>query len=152
SGSLIVTNQVEDLRTIPLELSGSIMVEAILDKGSQITAIQHNVWEKLGLPLLSNQTMVMESANASKEATLGLLRDLPARIGRSTFYLQVQVVENASYEMLLGQSFLTLTEARTHHYTNGDSHLTLLDPNTHDTFTIPTKPRVRQSPQSSSGF
>jgi hypothetical protein len=89
--------------------------------------------------------MVMESANSSREATLGLLRDLPVRIGRSTLYLQVQVVENASYEMLLGRPFLTLTEARTHHYTNGDSHITLLDPNLHDTFTIPTKPHIRQN-------
>ncbi|KAF9439955.1 hypothetical protein P691DRAFT_784123 [Macrolepiota fuliginosa MF-IS2] len=109
--SLIVANQVEDLRTIPLKLGGSIMVEAILDEGLQIMAIRCDVWEKLSLPLLSNQTMVMESANASKEVTLGLLRDLPACIGCSMFYLQVQVVKNVSYEMLLGQPFLTLTEA-----------------------------------------
>ncbi|KAF9440990.1 hypothetical protein P691DRAFT_815582, partial [Macrolepiota fuliginosa MF-IS2] len=100
--SLIIANQVKDLWTIPLELGGSVTVEAILDEGSQITAIQRDVWERLGLPLLSNQTMVMESANSSKEATLGLLHNLPAHIGRSTLYLQVQVVENASYEMLLG--------------------------------------------------
>ncbi|KAF9441235.1 hypothetical protein P691DRAFT_684634, partial [Macrolepiota fuliginosa MF-IS2] len=71
--------------------------------------------------------------------------DLPVHIGWNTFYLQVQVVENASYDMLLGQPFLTLTEACTHHYTTGDLHITLHDPNTHDTFTIPTKPHVRLS-------
>lgn len=151
-GPLVVANQVEELRTIPLELNGKLTVDAILDEGSQITAIRRDIWERLAFPLLSTQTMVMEAANSSKDSTLGLLRDLPARIGRSTFYLQVQVVENASYEMLLGRPFLTLTEARTHHYTNGDSHLTLVDPNTHDTFTIPTKPRIRQFQQSNSGF
>jgi hypothetical protein len=87
--------------------------------------------------------MIMESANSSRESTLGLLWDLPVQIRQSTFYLQVQVVENASYEMLLGRPFLTLTEAHTHYYTNSDSHITLLDPNSHNTFTIPTRPRIR---------
>lgn len=127
-------------------------MDAILDEGSQITAIQRDIWERLAFPLLSTQTMVMEAANSSKDATLGLLRDLPARIGCSIFYLQVQVVENASYEMLLGRPFLTLTEAHTHHYTNGDSHITLVDPNTHDTFTVPTKPCVQTPQQTHSGF
>ncbi|KAF7763893.1 hypothetical protein Agabi119p4_8430 [Agaricus bisporus var. burnettii] len=108
--SIIVANQTEDLRTITLELDGKVSVNAILDEGSQITAIRRDIWEKLGLPLLSNEKMIMESANSSREATMGLLRDLPARIGRSTFYLQVQVVENTSYEMLLGRPFVTTLE------------------------------------------
>jgi hypothetical protein len=155
SDSIIVATQIEDLHTIELELDGKISVNAILDEGSQITAIRKDIWEKLGLPLLSNEKMVMESANSSREATLGLLRDLPVRIGCCTFYLQVQVVVNVSYDMLLGRPFLTLTEAHTHHYSNGDSHITLVDPNSHDTFTILTKPQVRPSIQNKpigSGF
>jgi hypothetical protein len=79
-----------------------VSVDAILDEGSQITAIQRDIWEKLGLPLLSNEKMIMESANSSKESTLGLIQDLPVCIGCNIFYLQTQVVENASYDMLLG--------------------------------------------------
>lgn len=152
TSSLIVANKVEDLRTISLILNEQVTVDAILDEGSQISAVRRDVWEKLGLPLMTTETMIMESANASKDSTLGLLRDLPTRIGRNTFFLQVQVVENASYEMLLGRPFLTLTEARTHHYTSGESHITLRDPNTHDTFTIPTKSRVRPAIQPNAGF
>lgn len=96
--------------------------------------------------------MVMESANATKDTTLGLLRNLPVRIGNSTFYLQVQVFENAPYEMLLGHPFLTLTQAQTHHYSNGDSHITLLDPNTNESFTIPTAARIRGTIPKSTGF
>ncbi|KAF9440755.1 hypothetical protein P691DRAFT_686564, partial [Macrolepiota fuliginosa MF-IS2] len=113
-------------------------VNAILDEGSQVIGIQRDVWERLGLPLFSEQNMLMESANASKEMTLGLLRDLPVQIRSSMFYLQVQVFENVPYEMLLGQPFLTLTQAQTYHYSNGDSHITLLDPNTKETLIIPT--------------
>jgi hypothetical protein len=129
------------------------MVEAILDEGSQIIGIHHDIWEHLGLPLLKDHNILMESANATMEMTMGLLQDLPACIGDSTFYLQVQVFENAPYEMLLGQPFLTLTQVKTHHYHNGNSHITLLDPNTQETITIPTSTRICTSTKSKSpGF
>jgi hypothetical protein len=99
---IIVANHMEELRTIPLELDGKVSVDAILDEGSQIIGIRRDIWEKLGLPLSRDHTIVMESANATRESTMGLLRDLPVRIGSSVFYLQVQVFENAPYEMLLG--------------------------------------------------
>ena len=41
--------------------------------------------------------------------------------------------------MLLGQPFLTLTEANTQHYVNGDSHITLQDPNSKAIITLPTR-------------
>lgn len=89
--------------------------------------------------------MVMESANTSCEATIGLLLNLQVSIGNCNFYFQVQVVENASYEMLLGHPFLMLTQASTCHFSNGDSHITLVDPNTQAVITIPTKPCIRPS-------
>lgn len=147
---IIVANHIEELRTISLELDGKFSVNAILDEGSQIIGVRKDVWERLGLPVFKEQVMLMEAANATTEMTLGLIRDLPVRIGTCTFYLQVQVFENAPYEMLLGRPFLTLTQAQTHHYRNGDSHITLIDPNTRETITIPTSARNRSI--SSLGF
>ncbi|KAF9441792.1 hypothetical protein P691DRAFT_799071 [Macrolepiota fuliginosa MF-IS2] len=112
--------------------------------GSLVVASSIEDLQTIPLVLNEQETMMMESMNAMREALLGLLHDLPVRIGQNTFYLQVQVVENASYEMLLGRPFLTLTEAHTHHYSSGNSHITLQDPNTHDIFTVPTKPHVCQ--------
>lgn len=152
SNPIIVANHIEELRTIPLELDGQFVVNAILDEGSQIIGIRRDIWERLGLPLLKDHTILMESANVSTEMTLGLLRDLPVRIRPSTFYLQVQVFENTPYEMLLGRPFLTLTQAKTYHYRNGDSHITLVDPNTKETLTIPTMVRTRGPVQTNSGF
>ncbi|KAF9439924.1 hypothetical protein P691DRAFT_794940 [Macrolepiota fuliginosa MF-IS2] len=127
ANTVIVANPVEELHTITLELDGKFVVDVILDEGSQ-----------LGLPLFSKQNMLMESVNASKEMTLGLLQDLPVQIRSSIFYLQVQVFENTPYKMLLRQLFLTLTQVQTYHYSNGDSHIMLLDPNTKESLTIPT--------------
>ncbi|KXN92638.1 hypothetical protein AN958_01485, partial [Leucoagaricus sp. SymC.cos] len=140
SNPIIIANHVEELCTIPLELDGKVTVDAILDEGSQIIGIRCDIWEKLGYPLLKDQSIVMESVNSSKDMTLGLL------------YLQVQVFENTSYEMLLRRPFLTLTEAQTHHYSNGNSHITIQDPNTNESITIPTTSRTHAPIQLNSGF
>ncbi|MFI5420871.1 MAG: retropepsin-like aspartic protease, partial [Nitrososphaerales archaeon] len=136
---LIVANHTEELRAIDVELNGSFQVEGILDEGSQIIGLRKDIWEKLGLPLRSDHVMVMESANQTKDHTLGLLQDLKMTIGGYDFYVQAQVVENAPYEMLIGLPFKTLTQSNTRHFSNGDAHLTLTDPNTQAVITVPTR-------------
>jgi hypothetical protein len=140
--SLIVAKHTEELRVIDILIHG-IKVTATLDDGSQIISIRQDKWEKIGLPIRSDRIMVMESANKSKDETMGLLQDLKINVGGYDFYLQVQVVKDAPYEMLLGRPFFTLTSASHKHFDNGDSRLTLFDPNTGDKITLPTKARDR---------
>ena len=146
---LIVAKHTEELRVIDIEIHGVKLV-ATVDDGSQIVSIRQDIWEKIGLPIRSDMIMVMESANKTKDETMGLLQDLKITIGGYDFYLQVQVVRDAPYEMLLGRPFFTLTQATHRHFDNGESRLTLLDPNTHDRITFPT--RVRERIQSIQGF
>ena len=141
--NLVVANHVEELRVINVMIHG-VKVIATVDDGSQILSIRQDVWERLGLPLRSDKIMVMESANKTKDETMGLLQDLKVQIGEYDFYLQVQVVKDAPYELLLGRPFLTLTQANHKHFTNGESRLTLIDPNTRDTITVPTRSRRQQ--------
>ncbi|KIM47247.1 hypothetical protein M413DRAFT_63547 [Hebeloma cylindrosporum] len=141
SDDIIVADHSVELRVLDLILNDRVQVEAILDEGSQIVGLRKDIWEKLGLPVRSDHKMNMVSANASTNQTIGLIHDLKVTIGAYNFYLQVQVVENASYEMLLGRPFLTLTEANTQHWANGDSHITLQDPNSKAIITLPTKAR-----------
>ena len=100
--NLIVGKSIVELRVILLKLEGHISVEAVLDKGSQVIGLCRDIWEKLGLLIHSEQTMVMQSANKSCNTTMGLLPNLRVTIGNCDFYLQVQVIDNTSYEMLLG--------------------------------------------------
>ena len=72
---LIVANQTEELRVIDIETHGVKMV-ATIDNGSQIVSIQEDMWENVGLPIRSDKIMVMESANKTKNETMGLLQDL----------------------------------------------------------------------------
>ena len=86
--------------------------------------------------------MTMESANGSCNRTMGLLPNLRVVIGECDFYLQVQVIETVSFEMLLGHPFFTLMQASTQHFFSGDSHITLLDPNSTKAVTLPTCPHI----------
>jgi gag-polyprotein putative aspartyl protease len=144
--NLIVAKHTEELRVIDILIQG-VKVIATVDDGSQIISIRQDMWEKIGLPIRSDKTMIMESANKSKDETMGLLQDLKIDIGGYDFYLQVQVVKDAPYEMLLGRPFFTLTQATHKHFDNGESRLTLFDPNTGDKITFPTKARNREARQ-----
>jgi gag-polyprotein putative aspartyl protease len=144
--NLIVAKHTEELRVIDIMIQG-IKVVATVDDGSQIISIRQDMWEKIGLPIRSDKIMIMESANKTKDETMGLLQDLKINIGGYDFYLQVQVVKDAPYEMLLGRPFFTLTQATHKHFDNGESRLTLFDPNTGDKITFPTRARNRDSKQ-----
>ena len=144
--NLVVAKHTEELRVIDMTIQG-VEVTATVDDGSQIISIRQDKWEKIGLPIRSDRIMVMESANKSKNETMGLLQDLKVNIGGYDFYLQVQVVGDAPYEMLLGRPFFTLTQASHKHFDNGESRLTLFDPNTGDKITIPTRARNREHKQ-----
>jgi hypothetical protein len=58
-------------------------------------------------------------------------------------YLQVQVMPNAPYDILLGRPFYALTECITKDFANRDQHLTVTDPNTRKCITIPTREQKR---------
>ena len=139
--NLIIAKHTEELRVIDVQIQ-SVKVIVTVDDGSQIISIRQDVWEQIGLPIRLDRIMVMESANKTKDKTMGLLQDLKIGIGGYDFYLQVQVVKDAPYEMLLGRPFFTLTQATHKHFNNGESRLTLIDPNSGDKITFPTHARI----------
>ncbi|KJA25399.1 hypothetical protein HYPSUDRAFT_111893, partial [Hypholoma sublateritium FD-334 SS-4] len=79
----------------------------------------------------------MESANSLIDMTLGLLHNLKVTIGGYDFYLQVQVVHNMPYEVLLGLHFHVLTQLGTQFYRDRSSHITIDDPNTGAKIMVP---------------
>ncbi|RXW16706.1 hypothetical protein EST38_g9147 [Candolleomyces aberdarensis] len=139
-----MTREAETLRTIETLLDGRVKVNAILDDGSQIIGIRRDIWEKLALPLCSDCVMTMESANRSRNDSLGLLSNLPLRIGHLDFYVQAQVMDSTSYEVLLGRPFHVFAQAVLRHFSTGDAHVTLTEPNSGQVITVPTRPRLRE--------
>jgi hypothetical protein len=126
---LIVSKDSLPLRAVYPLTSGTHKFENVLDSGSQIIGMREDIWEAIGDPM-HNSTMTMQAANNTHDETMGKLRDVRFTFGDLDFYLQVQVVKNAPYEILLGETLLrvdhgyrqTLPEQRPAHYPHGSEH------------------------------
>jgi hypothetical protein len=113
-----------------VELPNGIKELAVLDDGSSIIVMHQDLWKEIGnLPLIKNEAVTMECADASLNQTMGLVWNLPVKIGRITFFVQAQVVHNAPYRFLLGRTFSALTGCIKHDDPNGDTMVSLTDPN-----------------------
>ncbi|KAJ8454616.1 hypothetical protein ONZ45_g19236 [Pleurotus djamor] len=141
---VVTANDTESLRVIPLNFDNNKSVDCILDSGSQIISMRRAVWEDLALPLNLDEGIVMEAANHTTNKTKGLARNVRARIGNIQFYLQIQVVESAPYDILLGRPFHCLLSAVTTDYPNGRQDITITDPNSDRRLTIPTSERRKK--------
>ena len=93
----------------------------------------------------------MQSANNSIEQTLGLIRDLPFDFGGVVLHLQVHVVRNAPFEVLLGRPFFSLGSCNTEDFVKGDQYITITDPNSEASIKLPTLERKR-APRPQQGF
>jgi hypothetical protein len=145
------------LRVIFAEFDNGVHPECILDSGAQIIAMRKDIWQRLDLPLQCEKVMVMESANNTKNPTLGLVQNVRAIFGPIVLTLQVQVVEDAPFEVLLGRPFFALANCVTEDSTNGEMYITLRDPTTGQRAKFVTHPRhiykgKTRIPASETGF
>jgi hypothetical protein len=124
-------------------VKGKLMVECILDSGCQIVAINNVIWEQLSNNLQVEQALKIEAASFTITKTHGCLHNVHFTSNDIDIYLQVQVMPNTPYDILLGCPFYALTECITKDFANGDQHLTITDPNTWQCITIPTREQKR---------
>jgi hypothetical protein len=117
-------------------------VECVLDSGSQIVSTSLAQAQACGLVWDPNINIFMQSANGQLEKSMGLARNVPFRWGALKVYLQVHVIKDPAYKVLLGRPFDVLTKSRTDHEW-GNQLLTLTDPNTGRSWTVPTYDRIK---------
>ncbi|GBE82593.1 hypothetical protein SCP_0409770 [Sparassis crispa] len=84
-----------------------------------IIAMRRDIWECIGSALQSEKTLNMESANMGINQTLGRLANIRFGFSEMELYLQAHVLNDAPFEVLLGQPFFTLTACKTLNFTNG---------------------------------
>jgi hypothetical protein len=128
--SVIVAAESHALRTVYPLINKAGEVESLLDPGSQIVSMSREVAVLLDVTWDPDITVHMQSANNSLEKTLGLAKNVPFLFGTITVYLQVHVVGNAAYKVLLGRPFDIITESIVKNARDGSQSLTLTDPNT----------------------
>lgn len=117
------------IRSVLLTIDNRAVIECIVDDGSQIIAMSEAVCHELALPYDPRIILRMQSANGSISPSLGLARNVPFALGDITIYLQVHIVRNPAYDVLLGRPFAILTQSIVRNFANEDQTLTICDPN-----------------------
>ena len=139
--TVVVAAESHALRSVYPLINGVGEVESLLDPGSQIVSMSKEVATKLQVPWDPDIVVHMESANKSLEKTLGLAKNVPFVFGPITVYLQVHVIKNAAYRVLLGRPFDTITESEVKNSKDGSQSLTLTDLNTGERCVLQTHER-----------
>jgi hypothetical protein len=127
--SVVVAAESHALRTVYPLINRVGEAESLLDPGSQIVSMSRAISVMLGVNWDPDITVQMQSANNTLEKTLGLAKNVPFLFGTITVYLQVHVVENAAYKVLLGRPFDIVTESVVKNSKDGSQSITLTDPN-----------------------
>src|SRR6201992_1362182 len=133
------------LRVIFPTFAPGVEPECILDGGAQIVVMRRDIWEKLQTPITVNKAMSMESANATTTMTLGVLENHPVQLGPITVYLQIQVVNEAPFEVLLGRPFFDITSCAEVSRSGGNHEIHVKDPSTGIPYVFATQPRLRKT-------
>jgi hypothetical protein len=129
------------LRVVHPQIHNQSQEEAILDGGSQIVSMALATARSLGITWDPDINIFMQSANGQVEKTVGLARNVAFRFGELTIYLQVHIINEPAYKVLLGRPFEILTACQIQNSTDGGQMITLTDPLTKKRCTLPTFPR-----------
>lgn len=139
--TIFVARQAHALRSVYPRINNGEPLEALLDGGSQIVSMSNETANNRGLMWDPDITINLQSANGQVDKTLGLARNVPFTFDEITLYLQVHIVRNAAYSILLGRPFDALAESEIKNTKDGGQTITIIDPNTGKRCTIPTTKR-----------
>lgn len=135
---IYVAKDSQSLRSVYPYINGTKSEESVTDGGSQIVSMAETVAKRLGIAWDPDIKIHMQSANNQIELTLGLARNVPFLFGEITVYLQVHIIREPAYKVLLGRPFDVLTESLVANSADGGQTITIKDPNTGRRSTIPT--------------
>jgi hypothetical protein len=138
---LLVASESAALRSVYMTINRLGQEECLIDNGSMIVSMSKEGAVQLGLTWDPTIRVNMESASNHVEKTLGLARNVRFAAGGLDIFLQVHILENPPYRVLLGRPFETFTSCTTHTTEDGSSELVLTDLNTKKVARVPTYPR-----------
>ncbi|KAG5649750.1 hypothetical protein H0H81_002199 [Sphagnurus paluster] len=135
---LMVGKETRSLWSIFMNIDTMEQVKCIVDSGSQIVAMSEEVCHELKIKYDPSIILNMQSANGCLDPLLSLARNVPCTISDLTLYLQIHVICNPAYNILLGCPFDVLTSSNVKTYPDGNTVVTITDPNSGDVLAIPT--------------
>ncbi|KAF8232125.1 hypothetical protein L208DRAFT_1273557 [Tricholoma matsutake] len=138
----IVAKETSLIRSVIMDVHGNNQVESVVDPGSSIILMAEDVCHELSLAYDSSIRLPMQSANGTVDETLSLACNMPCDLGGITLYMQIHIIQDPAYDILLGQPFDVLTESVIRNYWNEAQTITICDPNSTRTATIPSIPQL----------
>jgi len=97
------------LQEINVLLDGSTKVPTILNTGSQIVVIRHDIALALRARINPHRLIEMEGANGATNWTVGCAENLTMQVGGVPFKVHTHVVQHMSFGLLLGRPFQKAT-------------------------------------------
>ena len=116
-----------DLRTFWPMINKHGKKESLVDGGSQIASISLKAALELGIAYDPTFMITMESADKGRTSTLGLARNIPFDFEGIVYYLQLHVLQDPAYEVLLGRPFEIVSNLVITNLPNGNAIGTLTD-------------------------
>ena len=138
---LTIAKESSTLHTILLLFNHNKYVESIIDPGSQVVTMSEAACHALMLIYDPCIKLHMQSANGEVDETLGLAQNVPMLVGVITLYVQIHIVHNPPYDILLGWPFDIVSQSIVHNYSNEDQTTTIHNLNTGKTATVLTSAR-----------
>jgi len=142
---IVVATESSALRVLHPIINGNSSEEALLDGGLQIVSMAKDVAVRLKVPWNPEIVIHMQSANRQLEKTLGLARNVPFLFRDITVYLQVHIINNPAYKVLLGRLFDAVCKSEVKNSRDGDQLITITDPNTSQRCMLPTYMRGQRT-------
>ena len=127
--SLVIAKESHALQSIIPIIDGHLVVECILDSSCQIVGMSKAVWITLSKQLNPKHTVFMQSANGTIDCSLGIVENLSFHFGTIELQLQVYVIEDSTYDILLSHFFNVINELAVKNSRNEDQTVTITDPN-----------------------
>jgi hypothetical protein len=135
---VVIAQDSQGLRCLYPLVNGRLHIESLGDSGSQIVSISQAKAEKAGLVWDPDIVIYMQSANKGLEKSLGLARNVPFLFGDMTVLLQVHVIREPAYDLLLGRPFDTLLQTQIQNFPDGRQTIIITDPVSKRKLAIPT--------------
>lgn len=135
---IVVSHESQAIRSVFPKINNVGQEEAILDSGSQIVSMAEKVATRLGLTWDPNVKIHMQSANGQINQTLGLARNVCFTLGGLSIFLQVHIIQDPPYNVLLGRPFDVLTKMTVKNDADGGQKLLVTDPNSERQVVLPT--------------
>jgi len=134
------------LQEIDVLVNGSVKIPAILDTGSQINIIRYDLVQSLGACINFQWLIEMEGANSATNWMVGCAKNLTLQVGDVSLKIHAHIVENASFEILLGRPFGQTALCWIEDLLSGEVEVLVCDPtNITCRVYVPAQPRIRHT-------